>query len=336
MSKKYNNLDGLRTLAAIGVLCMHIYANIGFRLENSYIVHNIISQMGVCVQLFFILSGFAMCCGYYEKIKKNQISLYDFYNKRYFKILPFFAVLVIMDLGVSLLAQGNITLDKIYEAFADLTLMFGFYATKNMTVIGVGWTLGVIFGFYILFPFFVYLIWTKKRAWFMLIVTTIIAYICNVYFGVNGNLTFKWMYLFVAGGLIYLYRTDLEVLLTRKWMPSVLVILGFLLVFVVNFQIGGATGNLFRILLGFSMMVVGAIGRDCIILSNPFTKWVSGISLEVYLSHMLVYRVIEKIGLISFLGKTLMTYIIVCVLTFVGTCMVAMIFQWVEMQMVKK
>lgn len=28
--RKYNNLDGLRTLAAIGVICMHIRANIGY------------------------------------------------------------------------------------------------------------------------------------------------------------------------------------------------------------------------------------------------------------------------------------------------------------------
>lgn len=30
MEKRYNNLDALRTIAAIGVVCMHIRANIGF------------------------------------------------------------------------------------------------------------------------------------------------------------------------------------------------------------------------------------------------------------------------------------------------------------------
>jgi hypothetical protein len=64
----------------------------------------------------------------------------NFYNKRYLKILPFFALLVLMDVAVSLMLDGGITVGKIYEAFAKLTLMFGFYTTSGMSVIGVGWT----------------------------------------------------------------------------------------------------------------------------------------------------------------------------------------------------
>jgi len=34
--RRYNNLDGLRTLAAIGVICMHIRANIGSEISGGY------------------------------------------------------------------------------------------------------------------------------------------------------------------------------------------------------------------------------------------------------------------------------------------------------------
>lgn len=30
--QRYNNLDGIRSLAAIGVICMHVRANIGFEI----------------------------------------------------------------------------------------------------------------------------------------------------------------------------------------------------------------------------------------------------------------------------------------------------------------
>ncbi len=32
--RKYNNLDGLRTLAAVGVVCMHVLTNIGFKVSG--------------------------------------------------------------------------------------------------------------------------------------------------------------------------------------------------------------------------------------------------------------------------------------------------------------
>lgn len=53
---------------------------------------------------------------------------------------------MLIDATVSLVFTGGITVGKLYEAFANLTLMFGLYITSGMSVIGVGWTLGIIFG----------------------------------------------------------------------------------------------------------------------------------------------------------------------------------------------
>ena len=36
-----------------------------------------------------IISAFGMCCGYYNKIENNEISVNEFYKKRFQKILPF-------------------------------------------------------------------------------------------------------------------------------------------------------------------------------------------------------------------------------------------------------
>ncbi|MCD8080050.1 MAG: acyltransferase family protein [Bacteroides sp.] len=291
--QRYNNLDGLRTLASIGVICMHVRANIGFEISGAdcpktqislfesttccameeaeslhvvpqeteirvfgqlgggildYLINTLIAQMGGFVQLFYILSGFSMCCGYYEKIKNNQISLNKFYSRRYEKILPFFTLLVLIDLAVGLLLDGGISLGSLAEAFADLTLMFGFYTTSGMSVIGVGWTLGIIFGFYILFPFFVYLIWDKKRAWFSLLLTNVIYLLCVEYFQSGSSLTFRWMCYFVLGGLIYLYKDSIGRFFANKtWLGLVFIIAGFGIVYMIPFSGTGALETVIRL-----------------------------------------------------------------------------------------
>ena len=139
--KRYTALDGVRAFAAIGIVVMHVKANIKFDVDG-YFYNNVIADFGNLAFLFMILSAFSMCCGYYQKITDNQISVNEFYIKRYRRIWPFFAILVVMDFAVS---QGK---EALAETFADLTLLFSFLPNANVSVIGVAWTLGVIFAFY--------------------------------------------------------------------------------------------------------------------------------------------------------------------------------------------
>lgn len=69
-----------------------------------------------------------------------------------------FSFLVLIDLIVSP------SVDALYEAFADITLLFGFLPEcGNITVIGVGWFIGLIFVYYIAFSFFCTLLTSKKK-----------------------------------------------------------------------------------------------------------------------------------------------------------------------------
>lgn len=210
MKERYEGIDCLKAYAIIGITLMHIQSNGKFILPGVYL-QNLVSSFTNLVFLFMMVSGFGMCCGYYQKIIDQKISVEDFYKKRYIKIWPYFALLCALDFVIS--PSKN----SLYEVFANLTLCQGLLPNANISVIGVSWTLAVIFVFYMLFPFFCFLIGNKKRAWGVAMVALVFNYICESYFfdenHIPGfiprrNIVYAAIY-FIVGGLIFLYRKEL-------------------------------------------------------------------------------------------------------------------------------
>ncbi|MGN0182443.1 MAG: acyltransferase family protein [Candidatus Ornithomonoglobus sp.] len=311
--KKYDNLDGLRTFAAIGIILMHIMANTDYQLPQNIII-NIIGRAGLLVELFFIISGFGMCCGYYERVKNGEISLDSFFKKRYLKILPFFAFLVCIDIIIS-----GFTSKSLIEGFSDVTLMYGLFPNCDIEVIGVGWALGVIFAFYILFPFFVFMIWNKKRGWFFLGVTMVINYICVHYFGGTICNIARWMCYFAAGGILYLYKDNIENTVSRFriiFLIAVIVISVFW--YISPNEIGGIDISTIKLIILFSSWICYAISVKSKILANPFTKFMSNISFEIYLAHMMIFRVVEKLELLHLFKSNVISYMSTSIIVLVA------------------
>ena len=255
--KRYGAIDGLRTIAAIGILAMHVAANNSYEITG-FLYDSIIGSMGDFVFLFMVISAFGMCVGYYEKIINNQISIIDFYKKRFTKILPFFSILVLIDLIVSP------SVSSLYEGFADITLLFGLLPDAgNISVIGVGWFIGLVFVFYLCFPFFCCLISTKKRAWVSFAISLIYNFICSDYFDVGRNNILYSACFFLAGGLIYLYRDELKAHI-NKWVMLLVVwisILGYYLI----------SGNVLFCLIVSSCLMIYAV-----------ISWGGGIAEQIY------------------------------------------------------
>ena len=140
-----------------------------------------------------MVSGFGMCCGYYQKIIDQKISLEEFYKKRYMKIWRYFALLCLLDFVISP------SKESLFEVFVNLTLAQGLLPNANISVIGVSWTLSVIFVFYMLFPFFCFLIQNKRRAWEVAIIALIFNWLCSSYFdATRTNIIFDAVY-FICG-----------------------------------------------------------------------------------------------------------------------------------------
>ncbi len=232
--KKYESLNGLRALAAIGIVLMHVRANIDIEVDGNFVYSHVIPVMSDFVFLFMMISAFSLCCGYYDRFKNGTVCLNDFYKRRYSRILPFFAILVFLSViiphspnkvaleraSTHLLGTSGLPpfVETIIEGGTELTLGYGLLPNPSMSIMGVGWFLGVIFLFYMLFPFFVFLIDNKKRAWLSFFVTNVLCFFCIIYFFSPKFVGFEavpksFLYntpFFMAGGLIFLYRDEIE------------------------------------------------------------------------------------------------------------------------------
>ncbi|HIZ43289.1 MAG TPA: acyltransferase [Firmicutes bacterium] len=312
MKKHYGAIDGLRMIACIGIVMMHVAANNQYAITG-FAYDTVISSFTNFVFLFMTVSAFGMCCGYYEKIRDNQVSFSDFYGKRFKKILPFFGVLVLADVIMSPSA------DAVYEAFADLTLLFGFLPNAgNISVIGVGWFLGLIFVFYLCFPFFCVLLENKRRAWIAFGISLVYHFVCANYFDVGRSNILYSACFFLAGGLIYLYRETLEKM--SPWIAAVLAAAA-----IVGYY--GTGGKTIGCLAVSAVLLIYAVTRRGGVLDNRVARFFSGISMEIYLSHMLIFRMIERIGLNTMVGNGWLQYVVTVVLVLGGTVLFSVIMQ---------
>ena len=229
--ERYEGIDGLKAYAIIGIALMHVLAN-GKYGGGGFVFEQLIPSFTNLVFLFMMVSGFGMCCGYYQKVVDQKISVEDFYKKRYIKIWPYFALLCALDFVISP------SKESLFEIFANLTLCQGLLPNANISVIGVSWTLSVIFVFYMLFPFFCFLIGNKKRAWEVAVAALVFNWLCSFYFSAGrGNIVYDAIY-FVTGGLIFLYRKELAELASKY---KVIVGSIWLISTIAYFALGGST-----------------------------------------------------------------------------------------------
>ncbi|WKZ98224.1 acyltransferase family protein [Lactobacillus delbrueckii] len=309
--ERYDNLDGLKAISCIGIIGMHIAANAQYNL-NDWFGQELVPSFTWLVFLFIMISGFGMFNGYYERMKNGEVDLNYFYNKRYKKLFPFFAFLIVLDI----LYTRQVL--HVVEGLTESTLAFGLLPNNQPSVVGVGWTLGVIFLFYMLFPFFVFLCWDKKRAWISFAISLILNIFCGYYyftdkfvvksFGFRHNFLFCAPY-FLIGGIIYLYREEIKRLVGNHQ----IVFLMCTVIWTGAFYMLGL-GKYYKVaiyLLLYTPWLCYAIGaKKDIILNNEFVSFMSSISFEMYLAQMFIFRLIQKIGILYFWGHGWLDFLI--------------------------
>lgn len=319
---------------------MHYLANIdegiAVKLKDSgYIYSDIVPFFTSFVFMFFTLSAFSMCCGYFHKFDtldgKSNFCTESFYNKRYSRIWPFFALLVLIDFVM------NPSKEELYQCIADLTLAFNLLPNPEIHVIGVGWFLGVIFLFYMIFPWFAFLLQNTKRAWLAMGVSLIMHFLVADYYlteefvlpseisNFRHNIVWSFPFLMI-GGLLFLYRGQLG----RKeyrWLWIIIALSGFIVQFKYHPVICG--DNYMYMMLLFTVCIcytmTGGIKIFGIyLLDNKLIKFIGGLSMEIYLCHMVMFRVIEKVHLENYILNPHIYYWVLCT----AGLLMAILFSW--------
>jgi peptidoglycan/LPS O-acetylase OafA/YrhL len=172
--KRIPAIDGLRSIAVLGVLWVHIwsfYDNIPWKVGVD--LNRIISFGGNGVDLFFVISGFCMYLMYGSKVKEFSTgSFLNFLKLRWLRIAPAFYVLIVIESLRLLWITGNL---PIRQCFYHL-LFLNIFIPKNIFSPHY-WSLATEFHFYVLFPFI--FLFTKNYKQ-ILIRTVILMIICLI------------------------------------------------------------------------------------------------------------------------------------------------------------
>ena len=286
----------MRAFAAIGIVMMHVQANLTIKPTSNYLTDTIIPFFTDFVYLFMMISAFGLSCGYYERIKLNQITPNAFYQKRIKRILPFFAIMVLIDV----LWERN--LNSLIEGFA------------------------------MVYPFFVFLIDNKRRAWVTLVTSLLLTLIGIHYFSSSSFFDHPMnfgrkniMYcapFFVVGGIVYLYREGLAKWECKHQWLMLLIAVAITILAFVSFDY---VPKYIPTLILFAAWLVYGLGSKDVILNNKVALYIGKISMEIYLCHMLFFRVVGIAHLERHIQNSNLLYII----TLLGTLIGAIIFSHV-------
>lgn len=294
--KHYYGIDWLRAMACIGIVMMHIQTNNSYQLTG-FIAERMISSFTDFTFLFMTISAFGMCAGYYEKVQSGKVNWVNFYKKRYLKVLPFFAVVVLIDIVF------NHDFTSFIEAIPNLTLTRGFFPNE-IEQIGVAWFLGLVFVFYAIFPLFCAMLNSKKSGWLFFAVSLLLNFVVARFYEIERTNIIYSLPFFIAGGLLYLYRDKV-----KNWHICLpLVILSIFIYYIIGGVYSCLLASVAFLLLGIS--ICGGYSQ--------IVSFISGISMEIYLSHMVVFRLVEKMGLNRMFGNGWLQYFITVIFVLVG------------------
>jgi peptidoglycan/LPS O-acetylase OafA/YrhL len=159
IDKKYfPSLDGLRAISVLLVILVHLE-------YKSFIIAHIQGWLGV--DFFFVISGFLITTLLLrEEERAGHIDIFAFYARRFFRIVPVYAVVLVAYIALCMHDP---------EKWARLKHALPYYATflnefvthqNRGTPYGTTWSLGIEEKFYLIWPllFFVFFHRTR-RAW---------------------------------------------------------------------------------------------------------------------------------------------------------------------------
>lgn len=248
------------------------------------------------VDVFLLLSGYCLCLSW----KKNP-DLKLFYKKRFIRILIPYLLISIPFFAIKHCIMQPDTENHLLNFILDIS-GYSFWRSHVLNV----WFVHAILLFYIIFPI-IYKYVSKGLVWSvsLFICIVILNYIaCNkLHFVHQVSIASSRLPAFILGVVMACHKIQLKV--SKK---ALLVSIIFMIVYSYTIQFNGFKPttllyNSYILIILPSIICMYYMVRPW---SSNFFNWLGGMSLEIYLTHVLLlnimthYKLIDKIGYFLF------------------------------------
>ena len=309
----YKGLNGIRAIAALGVLFSHI----GLALkeltgENKFWLYDV---GGYGVTIFFALSGFLITSLLIiEKEQTGTISIKQFYVRRILRIWPIYYLYILL-----VVICGYLFLNAYY--FEPKFLYYLFFAANVPyfghfdTLRGLGhlWSIGVEEQFYLFWPWlFVFSKNIKKTivvtVSFLVFIRVVAYLILKIgpsgsfnFYAVLHTTRFDCMGIGALGALILHYKKErLLKLLTSTFMQWTTIFV-FIAIIFGKFRFSLLLEQLAAAVIGLSLILSNVtLAKPLLDLENRFCNYIGRISYGIYVYHILIIllcrKLLEKLG----------------------------------------
>ena len=160
--KYFNNLDGLRAIAAFGVIIAHFFST--QRLPAYPILTKITQQGNSGVSLFFVLSGFVITRILLNTVNEKKY-FSNFYGRRTLRIFPLYYFSLLCYNYLPFLLNIKPVLGDFSKQWYHYLYLQNFARTFNWDSDGPGhfWSLAVEEHFYLMWPALVFFAYTVNK-----------------------------------------------------------------------------------------------------------------------------------------------------------------------------
>jgi peptidoglycan/LPS O-acetylase OafA/YrhL len=358
----FPNLNGLRFIAAFLVIIHHAeQVRFFFKQDNYWTVPFVrnIGQLGVI--LFFVLSGFLITFLLLkEKNEHGTIFVKDFYIRRILRIWPLYYFIVILSFFI--LPHFKILSIPGFEGIANadflqILLLFILFL-PNVALAGYApvsfasqaWSVGVEEQFYLIWP----LIIKKSKNTLLLLcivifLSVLIGFIVANTAGEQGlmrNVHRFWEHFNIdcmaIGGIaawVLFHKKEkiLNIVFNKYFQAIVLVFTLFCLgtgyyfpVFLKGLDINC---ECYAVLFAIIILNMASNEASIITLENKFFNYMGKISYGLYMYHVLVIVIVEKVVMPFFNGNTIVFYVsILFLITAVSSCS----YEFIEKRFIKR
>jgi peptidoglycan/LPS O-acetylase OafA/YrhL len=286
-------LDALRGIAILLVISVHA----GIAGHGPELIK--FGQRGV--QLFYLLSAFTLCLSMRTRATTAAPRLTHFYIRRFWRIAPMFYLAFAAN--IYLTAGANLGQNPLFAIIATLTFGHALFPDYiNTTVIG-GWSVGVEFSFYALFPLIYRYLTTTRRTVYAVLVALLVCWqidqlLANALPARREYFQFLWpvaeLPVFLMGFLAFHLREELAARLSSAERKRAIRILALTIPLLIWASLPTSNRTLYVSALAFvpALIILSFVPAPWIV--NRASTFLGRISYSAYLIHFFVLLALER------------------------------------------